>query len=129
MSLRVTNAEVVFAAKNKFENHLLTKTWLLNFVMNLSEMVEKNFAGGFSFILMFYVAQGTILVWQVAELKIEVTEVKGDIKLINHDIEVIKTNHLTHIQKSINNINKVLWTVGIMIFAELVILLRHFILG
>ena len=66
---------------------------------------------------------------EIHDLKIEVTEVKGDIKLINHDIEVIKTNHLTHIQKSINNINKVLWTVGIMIFAELVILLRHFILG
>jgi len=66
---------------------------------------------------------------EIQDLKIEVTEVKGDIKLINKDIDVIKNNHLCHIQKSISNINKVLWTVGIMIFAELVILLRHFILG
>ena len=66
---------------------------------------------------------------EIQDLKIEVTEVKGDIKLINKDIDIIKNNHLCHIQKSISNINKVLWTVGIMIFAELVILLRHFILG
>ena len=66
---------------------------------------------------------------EIQDIKIEVTEVKGDIKLLNKDIDVIKNNHLFHIQKSITNINKVLWTVGIMIFAELVILLRHFILG
>tara|TARA_R100001530_G_scaffold128718_1_gene98587 strand:- start:387 stop:593 length:207 start_codon:yes stop_codon:yes gene_type:complete len=66
---------------------------------------------------------------EIQDLRIEVTEVKGDIKLINQDIESIKSNHLTHIQKSISNINKVVWTVGVMIFAELVLLLRHFILG
>jgi len=66
---------------------------------------------------------------EIQDLRIEVTEVKGDIKLINQDIESIKSNHLAHIQKSISNINKVVWTVGVMIFAELVLLLRHFILG
>ncbi len=66
---------------------------------------------------------------EIHDLKIEVTEVKGDIKLINKDIDVIKNNHLCHIQKSISNINKIIWTVGILVFAELVLLLKHFILG
>ena len=66
---------------------------------------------------------------EIQDLKIEVTEVKGDIKLINKDIDVIKNNHLFHIQKSISNINKIIWTVGILVFAELVLLLKHFILG
>lgn len=66
---------------------------------------------------------------EIHDLKIEVTEVKGDIKLINKDIDVIKNNHLFHIQKSISNINKIIWTVGILVFAELVLLLKHFILG
>ena len=66
---------------------------------------------------------------ELSDLKIEITEVKGDIKLINQELDSIKTNHLTHIQKSITTINKILWTVGIMIFAELVLLLRQLLLG
>ena len=49
-------------------------------------------------------------------LQIEVERIKGDIKLIQYSIKTIETNHLAHIQKSIANINKVLWTVGILIF-------------
>ena len=66
---------------------------------------------------------------ELSDLKIEITEVKGDIKLVNQELDSIKTNHLTHIQKSITTINKILWTVGIMIFAELVLLLRQLLLG
>ena len=66
---------------------------------------------------------------EIQDLKIEITEVKGDIKLINQELDSIKTNHLFHIQKSITTINKILWTVGIMIFAELVLLLRQLLLG
>ena len=66
---------------------------------------------------------------EIQDLKIEVTEVKGDIKLINQEISQIKDNHLAHIEKSISNINKIIWTVGILVFAELIVLLKHFILG
>ena len=66
---------------------------------------------------------------ELSDLKIEITEVKGDIKLVNQELDSIKNNHLTHIQKSIATINKILWTVGIMIFAELVLLLRQLLLG
>ncbi len=66
---------------------------------------------------------------ELNDLKIEITEVKGDLKLVNQELDTIKTNHLFHIQKSITTINKILWTVGIMIFAELVLLLRQLLLG
>ena len=66
---------------------------------------------------------------ELSDLKIEITEVKGDIKLVNQELDSIKNNHLTHIQKTIATINKILWTVGIMIFAELVLLLRQLLLG
>ena len=66
---------------------------------------------------------------ELSDLKIEITEVKGDIKLVNQELDSIKNNHLTHIQKSIATINKIFWTVGIMIFAELVLLLRQLLLG
>ena len=53
-------------------------------------------------------------------LQIEVERIKGDIKLIQYSIKTIETNHLSHIQKSIENINKVLWTVGVLIFTQLI---------
>ena len=53
-------------------------------------------------------------------LQIEVERIKGDIKLIQYSIKTIETNHLAHIQRSIANINKVLWTVGILIFTQLI---------
>ena len=66
---------------------------------------------------------------EIQDLKIEITEVKGDLKLVNQELDTIKTNHLFHIQKSITTINKILWTLWIMIFAELVLLLRQLLLG
>lgn len=66
---------------------------------------------------------------EVYDLKIEVTEVKGDIKVINQDLAHIKNNHLAHIEKDISGIKKIMWTVGLMIFAELIILLRQIFFG
>jgi len=61
------------------------------------------------------------------ELNLEVERIKGDIKLINQPLDTIKNNHLFHIEKSIASINKVLWTVGLMVFGQLAIVLRDFI--
>ena len=43
------------------------------------------------------------------ENKLEITEMKGDLKLLNQKIHTIETNHLVHLQKDIDKINKVLW--------------------
>ena len=60
----------------------------------------------------------------INELNIEVERLRGDIKLIKQTIEVIETNHLVHLDKKVNKINNILWTVGLMIFAQLIITIK-----
>ena len=64
----------------------------------------------------------------INELNIEVERVRGDIKLIRQSIEVIEKNHLVHLSRKINKINNILWTVGLMIFAQLIITLKTLII-
>ena len=60
----------------------------------------------------------------INELNLEVERLRGDIKLIKQSIEVIETNHLVHLDKKVNKINNILWTVGLMIFAQLIITVK-----
>jgi wobble nucleotide-excising tRNase len=64
----------------------------------------------------------------INELNIEVERVRGDIKLIRQSIETIEKNHLVHLSKKINKINNILWTVGLMIFAQLIITIKTLII-
>jgi len=64
----------------------------------------------------------------INELNIEVERVRGDIKLIRQSIETIEKNHLVHLSKKINKINNILWTVGLMIFAQLIITVKTLII-
>jgi predicted neutral ceramidase superfamily lipid hydrolase len=61
-------------------------------------------------------------------LNLEVERVKGDIRLIRQSIEIIETNHLTHIEKDIASIRKVMWTVGIMVFGQFIIVIKDILL-
>ena len=58
----------------------------------------------------------------------KITKLDKEVSLIQKDIQIIKTNHLRHIEKSIDRIDKVLWTIGILVFSNLIILLRDLIL-
>jgi len=60
----------------------------------------------------------------INELNIEVERLRGDIKLVKQSIEVIEKNHLVHLDKKVNKINNILWTVGLMIFAQLIITVK-----
>ena len=60
----------------------------------------------------------------INELNIEVERLRGDIKLIKQSIEVIEKNHLVHLDRKVNKINNILWTVGLMIFAQLIITVK-----
>jgi len=64
----------------------------------------------------------------INELNIEVERLRGDIKLIRQSIEVIEKNHLVHLSRKINKINNILWTVGLMIFAQLIITIKTLII-
>jgi|TARA_X000001382_G_C3023172_1_gene132350 hypothetical protein len=58
----------------------------------------------------------------------KITKLDKEVSLIQKDIQIIKTNHLRHIEKSIDRIDKVLWTIGVLVFSNLLILLRDLIL-
>jgi hypothetical protein len=56
--------------------------------------------------------------------ELELVEIRGDIKLLSEKIDVIKTNDLVHLQKSIDFITKLLWGVGFLILGQLVVGMR-----
>ena len=58
------------------------------------------------------------------ELNLEVERIRGDIKLIQQSVDTIKDNHLVHLEKKVSGINRVLWTVGILIFTQLVLTIK-----
>ena len=65
---------------------------------------------------------------EIHDLNIEIERVKRDIKLIRQSIETIETNHLTHIEQDIASIRKVIWTVGIMVFGQFIIIIKDILL-
>ena len=65
----------------------------------------------------------------INELNIEVERLRSDIKLIRQSIETIESNHLVHIKEKINTINKVLWTVGFMIFAQFILAIKTLLIS
>ena len=56
--------------------------------------------------------------------EIDIVELRGELKLLSQQLDVIKTNDLHHIQKSIDMISKVLWGVGFLILGQLAIAIR-----
>jgi|TARA_A100001011_G_scaffold343118_1_gene377196 hypothetical protein len=58
----------------------------------------------------------------------KINKLDKEVAIIKKDIEVIKTNHLKHLDLKLRSVEKVLWTVGVLVFSNLIILLRDIIL-
>lgn len=58
----------------------------------------------------------------------KINKLDKDIALIKQEISVLKNNHLFHLEKKVDLSMKVLWTVGVLVFSNLLILLRDIIL-
>tara|TARA_E500000318_G_C3466981_1_gene174972 strand:+ start:438 stop:644 length:207 start_codon:yes stop_codon:yes gene_type:complete len=56
--------------------------------------------------------------------KLEVAELKGEIKVLYNKIDTIENNHLAHIKKDIDRILYILSAVGIVVLGELFVLLN-----
>ena len=61
--------------------------------------------------------------------EIDIVVIRGELKLLSEKIDVIKTNDLYHIQKSIDSVNKILWAVGLLILAQLAMGIKMAIFG
>ena len=63
------------------------------------------------------------------ESKLDIVELRGEIKLLRQEIDTVKNNDIFHLQKSIDGINKVLWTVGFMVLAQFVWVIKTALMG
>ena len=57
-----------------------------------------------------------------------INKLDKEIALIKKDISVIKSNHLFNIEKSIKNIQMIIWTVGFAVFTNLILLVRNLLI-
>ena len=58
---------------------------------------------------------------------VEIERLNGEIKLIHEKITNIRDNHLFHIERDISRLNKLAWTIGLLVFTQLIFLLRDLI--
>lgn len=58
----------------------------------------------------------------------KINKLDKDIALIKQELRTVKNNHLYHLEKKVDLNMKVLWTVGILVFSNLIILLRDILL-
>jgi Mg2+ and Co2+ transporter CorA len=56
--------------------------------------------------------------------KLEIADVKSDIRVLAQKVDTIENNHLAHIKKDIDRILYILSAVGIVILGELFVLLN-----
>ena len=54
----------------------------------------------------------------------KINKLDKEVSLIQKDIEIIKNNHLKHIEADIKKINYVLWSVGILVLSNLIMIVR-----
>jgi len=57
-----------------------------------------------------------------------INKLDKEIALIKKDIMVIKENHLYHIEKSMKNIQMIIWSVGFAVFTNLILLIRNLLI-
>ena len=58
---------------------------------------------------------------------VEIERLNGEIKLIHEKITNIRDNHLFHIERDISRLNKIAWTIGLLVFTQLIFLLRDLV--
>jgi len=61
--------------------------------------------------------------------ELELVEIKGELKLLSQKIDVIKTNDIYHVQKSLDTMSKRLWAIGLLILGQLIVGLRLTVWG
>jgi len=61
--------------------------------------------------------------------ELEIVQIRGDLRLLAQKVADIKTNDLHHIQKSIDNITRILWGVGFLILGQIIVGIKSLLIG
>lgn len=54
----------------------------------------------------------------------KINKLDKEVAVISERIRIIETNHLKHIEADIASIKRVLWSVGFLLFTQLVIVIK-----
>ena len=54
----------------------------------------------------------------------KINKLDKEVAVISERIRIIETNHLNHIEADIASIKRVLWSVGFLLFTQLVIVIK-----
>ena len=56
--------------------------------------------------------------------EIDIVQIRGELKLLSEKLDVIKKNDLAHIQKAVDNVNRVLCAVGLLILGNMGLVIK-----
>ena len=60
--------------------------------------------------------------------EVEVEKINTEVQLCKQKLDIIENNHLVHIQKDLDKLNRILWVVGFGVFSQLLYALRALVL-
>jgi hypothetical protein len=61
--------------------------------------------------------------------ELELVAIKGELQLLSQKIDVLKTNDIYHLQKSLDTLGRRLWAIGFLILGQIVVALRLTVWG
>jgi len=61
--------------------------------------------------------------------ELELVAIKGELQLLSQKIDVLKTNDIYHLQKSLDTLSRRLWAIGFLILGQIVVALRLTVWG
>jgi hypothetical protein len=61
--------------------------------------------------------------------ELAITELRGDIRLLGQKLDTLKDNDIAHLQKSLDGVQKVMWTVGVLVLGHLGIAIKAALWG
>ena len=61
--------------------------------------------------------------------ELAIIELRGDIRLLGQKLDTIKDNDIIHLQKSIDGVQKVMWTVGGLVLGHLGVAIKTALWG
>ena len=61
--------------------------------------------------------------------ELELVAIKGELRLLSQKIDVLKTNDIYHLQKSLDTMSRRLWAIGLLILGQMVVALRLTVWG
>ena len=61
--------------------------------------------------------------------ELQIIEIRGDLKLLGQKLDTIKSNDIAHLQKSLEGIQKVMWTVGVLVLGHLGVAIKTALWG